>query len=450
MRDEGDEVRSSGTRATLVLTVATALLIAACSPVEGPAERPSDREPVVVDASLGVVRVMRGAPIVVRVVLDTRGDPEELAPLLEAAFRAAIEDFGAVQQGFRLDLGDVVATDCSRASGERVGRALAEDAAQVGIVGVLGPQCTETLLGLQGPATAAGLVVVTSRPQEATLTEVTGGSIGQDRAEGMWRTAPSLLQETRAAATYAAVTLEATRAAVAHDGSSASVMLADEFRSRFESLGGTVVLAREVDARMLDDDDVAEEARATLARELLDNDVDVIFLPVGPDEVLAVSTAMVGASRLADVTRIAISVAAAPEVLDEDVALGLVFTSPMSDFTDAVSSVTGMSASQTLERVRAESGVTDPAGWWAYAYDAATLLLKALEDASLIDVDGSFVLSRSELRGTLAVTRFGGLTGLIACTPSGDCAAGRTVVRGHDDPPASALVELPVLAVIED
>lgn len=450
MRGEGEEVRCSCTRAALALTVAAALLIAACAPVEGPAERSSDRGPIEVDASLGVVRVMHGSPIVVRVVLDTRGDPEELAPLFEAAFRAAIEDFGAVQQGFRLDLGDVVATDCSRASGDRVGRELAEDAAQAGIVGVLGPQCTETLLGLQGPATAAGLVIVTSRPQEATLAEVTGGVIGQDRAEGTWRTAPSLLQETRAAATYAARSLGATRAAIVDDGSSTSAMLADDFRSRFESLGGTIVLERQVDADILGDDDVAEQARSTLAREMVDNDVAVVFLPVGPDEALAVSTAMAGASRLSDVTRIAISVAAAPEVLDEDVAFGLVFTSPMFDFTEAVSTVTGMSASQTLERIRAESGVEDPAGWWAYAYDAATLLLKALEDASLIDVDGSFVLSRAELRDAISVTRFGGLTGIIACTPLGDCAARRTVMRGHDDPPATALVELPVLDLIED
>ncbi len=112
---------------------------------------------------------------------------------------------------------------------------------------------------------------------------------------------------------------------------------------------------------------------------------------------------------------------------------GHLLTGPVLDFPDAVSAVTGMSASQTSERISAVSGVRTPAGWWAYAYDAATLLLKALEDTSLIDVDGTLVISRSELRDTLGRTTFGGLTGQVVCGPLGDCAPRRIAIRAHDD-----------------
>jgi hypothetical protein len=84
--------------------VALSLTVAACAPPADDAAPTPDRPPVVVDASLGVVRVAPDAPLLVRIVLD-EGDPESLSAVLEAAFRAAVEDFGAVQQDFRVDLG---------------------------------------------------------------------------------------------------------------------------------------------------------------------------------------------------------------------------------------------------------------------------------------------------------------------------------------------------------
>jgi ABC-type branched-subunit amino acid transport system substrate-binding protein len=138
------------------------------------------------------------------------------------------------------------------------------------------------------------------------------------------------------------------------------------------------------------------------------------------------------------------------EFLGDEASQGHLLASPVLEVEDAVSAVTGMSTSQTLERVTSLSGAPRPSGWWAYAYDAATLLLKALEDTSLVDVDGSLVISRAELRENLARTRFGGLTGTIACTPLGDCAAPRIVIRGHEDASITDLSNVPIVARIDD
>lgn len=442
-------MQRSGARRASVLGLAAALLLAACAPVEGPAARPPDREPVRVDESLGVVRVPAGSPVVVRVVLDVEGDAEGLAAVLEEAFRAAVEDFGQVQQGFRIDLGTVLTTDCSEASGGRVGRELADSAAVDSVVAVLGPQCTATLLGAQGPLSAAGLTVVVARPQELTLTEGPDGLMGQDRAEGVWRTAPSLLQEAYAAARYAFEELELERAATVHDGSIASSALAQAFKDRFESLGGTVVVAREVDARLTGEDaEAAASALDALLDAVEDGGVEFAFLPLAPEPQLVVADGWVGRQRLRSIVRATTSASATPDVLGEEAAAGIVVTSPVLDLSDAVSSVTGMSASQTIERVRARSGGGAPPGWWAYAYDAATLLLKAIEDSSLIDVDGSFVLSRAELRATMATIAFGGMTGEVRCSTLGDCAAPRIAIRRNEDAPGDRVADLPVELVI--
>lgn len=442
----------------LAVLVAT---VAACAPEPTDSTPVPDRPPVVVDTSLGVVRIPEGEALRVRMVLDD-GDPESLAPVLEAAFRAAVEDFGAIQQGFRVDLGEVVVTGCDTTSGEDVGAALAEDLD--GVAGVLGPQCTDTLLGLQGPAATAGLVVLAPRTTLGTLTAGADGLIGQDRAEGTWRTVPSELAEARAAAAHAVEDLGATRAVVVEDGTLAGAGLVDAFRTRFEELGGTVVLDGRVEPEVVlgvgaeegsEQRAAAEAALDALLDDAVSAEPDVAFLPLAGEVLGALLPAWAGRSALDDVPRIASGRALgadlrAPELLALDAALDLRVTAPSLDATDAVSAVTGMSGSQTLERVVATSGVDDPPGWWAYAYDAATLLLRAIDDASLVDIDGSLVLSRAELRGAIARTAFEGLTGPLRCDPLGDCAAPRIVIHRHEEPSATALRDLPVVATITD
>lgn len=436
-------MRAPRVSAALSATAATLLLTSGCAPVE-PVDTAEELPPVEVDESLGVVRLAEGSDIPLRIVLDGDADPEGLGPALEAAVAAAVEDFGVIQQRFRVDLGTPLTTTCDTGDGARAADAVLEDPT---VVGVIGPQCMATLRGLQPSLTAAGLVIVTPRPTDVTLTVGADGTIGQDRAEGTWRTSPSLLREGVAAADHAVTGLELTRAAVLHDGSIGAVGLADAFRARFEALGGTVVVEEQVDPGVTDaDDEVAGPLIDALLDSVAAGDVDVAFLPLGPDALLAVAPDWNARSGLSGVTRIATGLATTPEVLAAEAATGHLLTGPALDPGDAVSAVTGMSASQTLERVVSLSGVEDPVGWWAMAYDAATLLLKAIEDTSLVDTDGSLVISRAELRATMARTTFGGLTGRIACTATGDCGAGRILIRALEEPPADGVAGLPVVA----
>ena len=448
-------------RPTATVLTMLALTVAACTPPASDTATPPDRPPVVVDTSLGVVRIDPGASLRIVMVLD-EGDAESLAPVLEAAFRAAVEDFGAIQQGFRIDVGEVVTADCDVESGARIGAALAADVD--GVVGVLGPQCTGTLLGLQEPAATAGLVVLAPRATLATLTTAPDGTAGPDRAEGTWRTVPSELAEARAAARHAVEDLGATRAIVVEDGSVVGAGLVAAFRTRFEELGGTVVLDDSIRPEVVLGMSAEDGSEARIAAEgaldaLLDDaavtGADVAFLPLTGDVLAALLPSWSERSALDDIPRIATGRAlgddlSAPDLLEPSTTLGLLLAAPVLDASEAVSAVTGMSGSQTLERVVATSGVADPPGWWTYAYDAATLLLRAVDDASLVDVDGSLVLSRAELRSTLARTAFEGLTGPLRCGPLGDCAATRIAIHQHEEPTAVALRDLPIVSIVTD
>lgn len=428
------------------------LLSAACLP-EQPADEGEALPPVRVDERLGVVRVAPGGSVVVGVVLDGEADPEGLGPELDAAFRTAVEDFGALQQDFAVTLEVAPSTGCREEDGASAAEAFV---GRPEVVGVLGPQCTPTLLGVQSVTGAAGLVVVTPRSTAYALTLGADDVIGQDRVEGTFRTAPSELVQARAAARHATLDIGSVRAAVIDDGSLTSMALADAFSARFELLGGTVVVRERAgdDLRTPEGEEPSEEADAALDALLEavdDGDVEVAYLPVDPELQGVLTLAWSGRAALSGITRIAPAASVTTELLGTTATAGMLLTAPTVDPPlDAVSAVTGMSASQTLERVGALSGVDAPTGWWAAGYDAATLLLRAIEDSSLVDNDGSLVIGRSELRDAVARSAFTGLTGPLACAATGDCASPRTLVLAIEEEGATTLDALPVVADVLD
>jgi len=435
-------------RRAAAVAVAVALVSACGSLDEDSVSEQPGRAPVRVDGSLGVLRVADGDPLRIGLVLDTTTD-DGLAAVLEAAFRAALEDFGPVQQGFRAHIDPVIDSGCDRAVAARIGDDLATDEL---LGAVLGPQCSSSVLGLQGPLSDAGLLVIASRPTDSTLTAAPDGLPAQDRTAGLWRTSPTQLDEARAAAVFAFEELESRRAATFQDGSIGSAALVAAFKERFELLGGTVVVGTTVapDAGTggdggegsTDADDAAAAEMAQSLSDVADARPDVAFLPLAPAQLLTLAPGWDDRAALRSVRRVTTSRAATELFLGDPDSVGHLIVTPKLGFPEATSSVTGMTSSQVEERVSSLSGVRTPSGWWAYAYDAMTLLLRALEDVSLVDVDGSLVISRSELRDTMSRLRFAGLTGDIACSGLGDCSSRRFEVHSHEDADLATISEL--------
>jgi ABC-type branched-subunit amino acid transport system substrate-binding protein len=425
-------------RAGGVALVSLALLVASCLPEDAGTARPPDREPVRVDESLGVVRVAAGAPLRLGVVLDLTGGPEgdAAAAALAAAMQVAIEDFGAVQ-GFRVQLADTIDGRCTQAGGTEAGTRLATDPS---VVAVLGAQCDETLAGLQGPLSDAGLTLVTPRARALGFTEDPPGAPGSDRNEGVWRVAPSLAADARAAAAWAATELELQRGAVVTDGSLQATGLATAFQVAYESLGGTVLTSQVLGA-----DEGSERVLAALAEVT----PEFVLLVLDPARLLVLTDDWDGVARLRSAIRAVPSSSVTAELLGEPAAEGLRLIWPWQDLDAASSAVTGMNASHVLERLDAGFGIVPTDGWWAAAYDAMTLLLRAIDDVSLVDVDGSLVISRSDLRAGVGRSVFRGMTGTIACGPFGDCSSDRMNVHLYDDASVSDVRTLPRLWTFE-
>jgi branched-chain amino acid transport system substrate-binding protein len=416
-----------------VVAVSIALIVAACGGEAGPPPRGPEREPARVDESLGVVRIAPGATLDLGVVLDS--DDVGLAAEVREALRVAVEDYGAVQ-GFRVALGTPLDAGCSGPGGTDAAEGLLAGDGAERVVAVLGPLCDASLRGLQGPLSAAGLVIIAPRPSDPDLTQNPFATPGVDRVDGVWRTAPNLLSQAAGAASFAGGELGLTRAGIVLELGTTSAGLAETFRAAFEDAGGTVVAS----LRLGDTTEAAE-----LLDTLADARPEVVFLAVGPERLLELIEPWDERPRLRDTVRITTDRAVIPSFLGAPGSEDHYVVTPWLDVEDSSSSVTGMTASQVIERIRAVLGTGGTSGWWAHTYDAVTLLLRAIDDVAVIDADGSLVISRAELRTALASSEFRGMSGALACDALGDCASRRMVVRLHDDTAATGLAGLEVV-----
>ena len=80
-----------------------------------------------------------------------------------------------------------------------------------------------------------------------------------------------------------------------------------------------------------------------------------------------------------------------------------------------------------------------------YAYDATTMLFRAVEEVAVIDGDTLYI-DRGKLRE--ALTGFGdfkGIIGVIACDEFGDCGMGRAQISHHRDSSMTDMAELPAV-----
>ena len=72
------------------------------------------------------------------------------------------------------------------------------------------------------------------------------------------------------------------------------------------------------------------------------------------------------------------------------------------------------------------------AAFWAHAYDATTMLLRAIDRVS-VEVEGTLYIDRHALRDELYRSNFDGIIGAITCDEYGDCGSQLITVVHHTD-----------------
>lgn len=92
---------------------------------------------------------------------------------------------------------------------------------------------------------------------------------------------------------------------------------------------------------------------------------------------------------------------------------------------------------ELVSEYKTQYGESPPTGNYGYAYDAANVLLQAIETVAVQENDGTLHIGRQALRDALYATNgFEGITGRLTCDEFGDCGIPRVNIVQLDDPDA--------------
>ena len=313
----------------------------------------------------------------------------------------AIDDHG----GKILDHDIELTTQDALCTPEGGATAATELVADETIAGLIGPSCTDEVLGGIQAITDAGMTTVSSSATRAGLTVPDR----EPKFAGFLRTAHSDYFQGRMVAEYLYNEKGFKTLATIHDGSGYAQALAEVARTHFEELGGTIT-GNEAIAKT--DTDMS----AVLTR-IAAGKPDALYFPVfiaGAGYLTAQAKETPG---LENTQLMSADGTFSPDYIKAAgaAAVGQLISSPdVSQFGEAYQ--------QFLEKHRAKYGGEPLSIFHAHAYDATTLVFDAIEKVAITGSDGIVYIPRTAYREALYASKdIEGLTGTLTCSASGDC-----------------------------
>ena len=346
----------------------------------------------------------------------------------------AIQDFGGELFGHSIEL---VGYDdeCNELAGQRGAQLLALDDT---VVGILGTTCSSSALRAVPIVSDAGKIILSPSTTNPDFTAA------DSHSPGFFRTAPNDISQVNAVAQYAIAQLGRQRIASIYTANSKTQQASsDRLCQAVTGLGGECVLQRAIESGTTYLDPAINAILASGA--------DVVHLMLGnPKDAAAIISQLKQTPGLENIAIFVWEALNSPEFLSQagEDAVGVFAATTAYDFDH------GTEAYQTfLAAYREKYGLDPPSDFHAFGYDAASLLLRAIATVSVQDPDGTLRVDPLAVRDAL-YRRSGlpGLTGLLSCSPLGDCAGivgGRIYQFTNGDPgtfkpgPASSLSSNP-------
>jgi branched-chain amino acid transport system substrate-binding protein len=378
-----------------VLVASACSSAATTAPTAAPATPPTD--------PLGVVTIQPGEPIHIGQWGVFSGANASLGQDSNEGIQIAVDDRGGKLLGhdIRVTTEDAL---CSPEGGATAGTKLAADSTLVGLVG---STCSDETVGGIKSITEAGLTTISPSNTRPALT-----AADRDASfAGFMRTAHNDLVQGKAAAEFVYNELKLTKAATIHDGSSYAQALQEVFAEEFKKLGGTITIQEAVSAGQTDMKPVLTRIAATQP--------EFIYYPYFVAEGGYTTAQIKEVPGLENVKTMGADGQFTADFVKAagPAAEGHYLSSP--DFT-----AFGSGYQALVDKIKAKFGHAPLSIYHAHAYDAANMLMTAIEKVAVQGADGTVYVPKGALRDALFATKdFPGITGTLTCTPTGDCGA---------------------------
>ena len=374
------------------------------------------------DGSLGTVVVEPGAQVQIRSLNAISGDVAFLGIPNQRGIEAAVADFGDIK-GFEVTSGEGLDDLCSAEGGQAAAQQIVADEQ---VVGVIGTSCSGAAASAAPLISDAGLVMISGSNTSPSLTSDLQGNANENYRPGYYRTAHNDLFQGAAMAAFVYNDLGLATAAAIHDGDPYTQGLAQAFADAFEALGGTVTGFTGVSKEDTDMVPVLTEVAA--------DSPEALFFPIFQPAGDFIADQAPGVAGLESTQLLAADGLLTDGFMELPQSEGLYFSGPDVRFGTNTNQSTGKTAEQVLADYEAAHGEPPSAAFWGHSYDAAAMLLDAIEAASYVDGDGNLVIDRAGVREALnGVSGYSGLIGTISCDDFGDCGSQKITVIEHTD-----------------
>ena len=384
-------------RSWSILTIAfmSVLLALGAAPIAAQAAGPVKDE-------LGVVTIPKGAPITVGGMWVISGADTALGTDSKRGAEIAFKEAGNKIAGHPIKF--TVEDDQCNAEG---GQAAATKLASVpNIVAVLGSACSSVCTPAAPILWKAGIVELGTACSAPSLT----AADRKPAYDGFVRTIFSDIDQGAADAKYIFTALKAKKIVTVHDGSPYAQQLTVVTATNFTKLGGTVLSQEAIAPTDVD--------MHPLLTRVATEKPDVIYMPVfvaGAAQIVRQAkeipglekTVLVGGGSLMAPDLIA---AAGTNVVGFKIA-----------YPDVSPDAMGKTYPKFLEEYKKAYGEGPISGFHGQAYDAAVLLMKAIQKVAVTDASGATQIGRKALRNAIFATKFDGVSGPIACDAHGEC-----------------------------
>lgn len=298
---------------------------------------------------------------------------------------------------------------CSAEGGQTAAQKVASDPS---IVGILGTACSSAATAALPITSEAGLSMISASNTSPTLTDDDRDAGGVWQA-GYYRTAHNDLFQGKLAAEFAYNQLGVRTAATIHDGSPYADKLQEVMALNFESLGGTVTYRGAVN--------IGDTDMRPLLTEIASGGAELLFFPIFQPEgnFIAVQTKEI--AGLEDTILMGADGLFVQDFPSNTGAagIGMYLTAPM---------VANEAYDEFLQKWADRHGGVPPSSFHGHMYDATIMLLDAISDSAQADENGNLLIGLQAIRDYLnGVEGFNGITGLLSCDPTGDCATGEAL-----------------------
>jgi branched-chain amino acid transport system substrate-binding protein len=376
-----------------VFAAAGLLAVAAVGPVS--AQAPDD--------PLGVVEIPPGEPVVIAGWGVLSGADASLGQDWVNSMYIAADDRDNVLKGHPIE----IITEDAGCTPEGGATAAAKLASNPQLVGLIGSACSDETQGGIASITNAGLTTISPSNTRPAFTDPARGP----EFAGYLRTAFNDKYQGVAVAQFVYNELGLRKAATIHDGSAYAEALTGVFAEEFKKLGGEIVAQEAVQKGQSDMKPVLTAVAAA--------GPEAIYYPIFTAEggfMTAQSKEVAGLENVAllgsDGLFSADMVKGAGQA-----AIGMYLSSPnFSAFQEGYQDL--------LAKYKAKFGINPPQAFHAHGYDAANILLNAIDQVSVEGDDGTLYVPKGALRDAIYATKdFPGVTGSLTCSPTGDCGA---------------------------